>query len=242
MTENNNFRMGLRDGLPICLGYFAVSFAFGIYSVASGLSILEAVMISAFNLTSAGQYAAVPIIAAGGSFIELGLTQLVINARYALMSVSLSQKLGKSIRLKERFLFAFANTDEIFAVSVSNMVPVGRQYMLGLVFPPFLGWTIGTLAGAVAGNVLPRMVVCSLEIAIYAMFIAIVIPAAKDNRGVALAVLISIGLSCMFYFVPLLNTVSSGFSVIIIAVLVSLLMAFIAPLPDEEVGEEVPDA
>ena len=238
MTENNNLKMGLRDGLPICLGYFAVSFAFGIFAVSSGLSILEAVMISAFNLTSAGQLAAVPIIAGGGSFIELALSQLVINARYALMSVSLSQKLGRSIGLKERFLISYANTDEIFAVSVSKGQPVGKRYMLGLILPPFLGWTLGTLFGAFAGNILPEMVVCALQIAIYAMFIAIVVPAAKDNRAVALSAAISVALSCAFYFAPFLKAIPSGFSIIIIAVAVSLLMAFVAPLPDEE-SEEV---
>lgn len=242
MAENNNFRMGLRDGLPICFGYFAVSFAFGIFSVFSGLSILEAVLISAFNLTSAGQLAAVPIICSGGSFVELALSQLVINARYALMSVSLSQRLGKSIRLRERFLVAYANTDEIFAVSVSKPEQVGIKYMLGLIIPSFFGWTLGTLFGAVAGNVLPDMVVCALQIAIYAMFIAIVVPAAKDSGKVAAAAAISVALSCAFYFIPLLSSVPSGFSIIIIAVSVSALMAVVAPILEPASGEEASNA
>ena len=234
---NNSFSVGVKDGIPIGLGYLSVSFAFGIFAVSSGLSILEAVMISAFNLTSAGQLAAVPIIAGGGSFIELILSQLIINARYALMSVSLSQKLGKSIGLKERLLISYANTDEIFAVSVSKGEPVGKRYMMGLILPPFLGWTFGTLFGAFAGNILPEMVVCALQIAIYAMFIAIVVPAAKDNRAVALSAAIAVALSCAFYFAPFLKVIPSGFSIIIIAVAVSLLMAFIAPLPDEDCEE-----
>jgi len=239
MSENNNFKMGLRDGLPICLGYFAVSFAFGIFCVSSGLSIIEAVMISAFNLTSAGQLAAVPIIAAGGSFIELALSQLVINARYALMSVSLSQRLGKSIRLRERFLVAFANTDEIFAVSVSKGSPVGKLFMLGLIIPPFFGWSLGTLLGAVAGNILPDMVVCALQISIYAMFIAIVVPAAKDSGRVAIASALAVALSSAFYFAPIMKEIPSGFSIIIIAVAVSTLMAFLKPIPDEPEDGEV---
>ena len=234
--------MGMRDGLPICFGYFAVSFAFGIFSVSSGLSILEAVMISAFNLTSAGQLAAVPIICAGGSFLELALSQLVINARYALMSVSLSQRLGKSIGIKERLLIAYANTDEIFAVSVSKPEQVGIKYMIGLIVPPFLGWTLGTLFGAVAGNILPDMVVCALQIAIYAMFIAIVVPAAKDSGKVAIAAGLSVLLSCAFYFIPLLSNVPSGFSIIIIAVSVSALMALVAPIPESGGGEEAENA
>ena len=234
MRENNNLKMGLRDGLPICFGYFAVSFAFGIFAVSSGLSILEAVFISAFNLTSAGQLAAVPIIAGGGSFIELALTQLVINARYALMSVSLSQRLGSTVKMRHRFLIAFANTDEIFAVSSSKEAHVGLKYMLGLIVTPFLGWTLGTLVGAAAGNILPDMVVVALQIAIYAMLIAVVVPAAKDNGKVAIAALLAIALSCVFYFVPIFKLIPSGFSIIIIAVGVSALMAIFAPLPDEK--------
>ena len=230
--------MGLRDGLPICFGYFAVSFAFGIFAVSSGLSILEAVFISAFNLTSAGQLAAVPIIAGGGSFIELALTQLVINARYALMSVSLSQRLGSTVKMRHRFLIAFANTDEIFAVSSSKEAHVGLKYMLGLIVTPFLGWTLGTLVGAAAGNILPDMVVVALQIAIYAMLIAVVVPAAKDNGKVAIAALLAIALSCVFYFVPIFKLIPSGFSIIIIAVGVSALMAIFAPLPDEKVENE----
>ena len=230
--------MGIRDGLPICFGYFAVSFAFGIFAVSSGLSILEAVFISAFNLTSAGQLAAVPIIAGGGSFIELALTQLVINARYALMSVSLSQRLGSTVKMRHRFLIAFANTDEIFAVSSSKEAHVGLKYMLGLIVTPFLGWTLGTLVGAAAGNILPDMVVVALQIAIYAMLIAVVVPAAKDNGKVAIAALLAIALSCVFYFVPIFKLIPSGFSIIIIAVGVSALMAIFAPLPDEKAENE----
>lgn len=230
--------MGIRDGLPICFGYFAVSFAFGIFATSSGLSILEAVFISAFNLTSAGQLAAVPIIAGGGSFIELALTQLVINARYALMSVSLSQRLGSTVKMRHRFLIAFANTDEIFAVSSSKEAHVGLKYMLGLIVTPFLGWTLGTLVGAAAGNILPDMVVVALQIAIYAMLIAVVVPAAKDNGKVAIAALLAIALSCVFYFVPIFKLIPSGFSIIIIAVGVSALMAIFAPLPDEKAENE----
>ena len=238
LTEKNNFKRGLHDGLPICIGYFAVSFAFGIFSISSGLSILEAVLISATNLTSAGQLAAVPIIAAGGSFIELALSQLVINARYALMSISLSQRLGPSIRMPHRFLVAFANTDEIFAVSSSGNQLVGKNYMYGLIITPFFGWTLGTLLGAVAGNILPDILVSSLGIAIYAMFVAIVIPASKDSGKVAVAAIASVALSSAFYFVPGLSEIPSGFSIIIIAVSVSATMALFAPIPDDKSDDD----
>ena len=239
MYENNNPKIGLRDGIPICLGYFSVSFAFGIFATGEGLSVLESVMISVFNLTSAGQLAGVPIIAHGGSFLELALTQLVINLRYALMSISLSQKLGESVKLRDRFIIAFSNTDEVFAVASGQHGAVGRKYMYGLIATPILGWTLGTLFGAVAGNILPTVVVSALGIAIYAMFIAIVVPVACFDKKTGLCALVSIALSCLFYFTPVLNAVPSGFVIIICAVLASVLFAVLFPIPDEEVERDV---
>ena len=133
---NDSFSEGVKDGIPIGLGYLSVSFAFGILAVGAGLDIWQAVIISMTNLTSAGQLAAVPIIAGFGSLAELASTQLVINMRYALMSVSLSQKLGENVRLRDRFLIAFCNTDEIFAVASGKDGSVGRHYMLGLALTP----------------------------------------------------------------------------------------------------------
>ncbi|MEE0970022.1 MAG: AzlC family ABC transporter permease [Clostridia bacterium] len=180
MRENNSFKMGLRDGIPIFLGYLSVSFAFGITAMTMGLTIIEALLISMTNLTSAGQLAGLPIIAGSGSLIELAVTQLVINLRYSLMSVSLSQKLGESVKMRHRFLIAFGNTDEIFAVSTSKPEMLGRKYFFGLILMPYIGWSSGTLLGAVAGNILPQAVISALGIAIYGMFIAILVPAAKS--------------------------------------------------------------
>lgn len=233
-NENNNFLMGLRDGIPICLGYLSVSFAFGIFAVGSGLSFWEATLISMFNLTSAGQLAAVPIIAGGGSLVELIVTEFVINSRYALMSVSLSQSMGKSVRIRDRLWIAFANTDEIFAVATGRGEPVGRKYMFGLALTPYFGWTLGTVIGAVAGNVLPAILVSALGIAIYGMFIAIVVPASIANMKTALCVGASIVMSCLFKYISPLNKISGGFTIIICAVTVSLIFALLAPLPEEE--------
>ncbi len=174
--NKGGFRQGLHDGLPICFGYLSVAFAFGIFSTGSGLTLLETLLISMTNVTSAGQLAGVPIIAAGGSLAELALAQLVINLRYALMSVSLSQKLAPDVRLGDRFVIAFVNTDEVYAVAASRPGSVGRGYMYGLIIPPFLGWSTGTLIGCIAGSLLPEMIVNALGIAIYGMFIAIVLP------------------------------------------------------------------
>ena len=231
--ENNKFLKGITDGLPICIGYFAVSFAFGIAAIQSGLSWLEALLISATNLTSAGQVAGLPIIAGGGSFVEMAVSQLVINSRYSLMSVSLSQKLSDSISLPHRFLIAFGNTDEIFGVSISNKGAVGKRYMYGLILTPYLGWTLGTLFGAILGNVLPSIIIASLGVAIYGMFIAIVVPVVKKERNTALCVLLAIAISCAFKYLPFLGSIPSGFAVIICAVVPSLIFAFAAPIETE---------
>ena len=233
MRENNNFREGIRNGIPICLGYLSVSFAFGIFTVSSGLSILEALLISMTNVTSAGQLAAVPIFSGGGTLIELAVTTLVINLRYALMSVSLSQKLGPSVRFLDRFWIAFVNTDEVFAVASAKEGSVGRKYFLGLQLTPYLGWSAGTLLGAAAGNVLPAIVVSALGVAIYGMFIAIIIPPAKKHRPTALCVLAAVALSCAFRYIPALSAVPSGFVVIICAVAASVVFAILAPVKEE---------
>ena len=233
--EQNSFKRGISDGMPICIGYFSVSFAFGIFAVGAGLSVLEALLISMTNLTSAGQLAAVPIIAGGGTFLELAVSQLVINSRYSLMSVSLSQKLSRKISNIDRLLIAFGNTDEIFAVATSNKMPVGRRYMFGLILSPYLGWSGGTLFGAIAGNVLPPIVITSLGVAIYGMFIAIVVPQIKRSLSVAVCAGLAVLLSCMFKYVPFLSVVPSGFVIIICAVVAALVCALLFPIPEEEV-------
>lgn len=237
MKEINSFKKGIINGLPICFGYLSVSFAFGIFAVGSGLSILQAVIISLVNVTSAGQLAAVPIICGGGGLVELAMSQLIINSRYSLMSVSLSQKLGESIKLRHRFLIAFGNTDEVFAVASSQIENVGKNYMYGLILTPILGWTFGTLLGAVAGNILPAIVTTSLGVAIYGMFVAIVVPQLKAERSALICAAIAVTLSCAFHFLPFLKAVPSGFVVIICAVAASLIMAAVAPVKSEEVTE-----
>jgi 4-azaleucine resistance transporter AzlC len=237
--ENNSFKMGLCDGVPIALGYIAVSFAFGIYATGAGLSVIETVMISLLNLTSAGQMAGVPIIAGGGTLIELALTQLVINMRYSLMSVSLSQRFGAGVRLTDRFLIAFTNTDEIFATAISKQSSLGKRYLFALAIAPYFGWAIGTALGAVCGNILPPILMNSLGILLYAMFIAIFVPAAKANTGVALAVSLAIALSAVFYYAPYLSEIPRGFVIMICSVLVSLLFAIAAPIKAEEGENEI---
>ncbi len=238
MKENNSFLKGISDGMPICLGYVSVAFAFGIFAVDSGLSWIHALMISMTNVTSAGQLAAVPIILSGGTLIEIALSQLVINLRYALMSVSLSQKLGKSVRFLDRFIISFVNTDEVFAVASANEKKVGRKYLYGLILTPYLGWSAGTLLGAAAGNILPASVISALGIAIYGMFVAIVVPEVKKHRPTALCVITAIILSCMFTYTPGLKNIPSGFSIIICAGAASAIFAAISPQSGEAEDDE----
>ena len=237
-SENNSFKTGLRDGVAIGLGYLSVSFAFGLFATSSGLTVWQTLLISMLNLTSAGQLAAVPIITSAGSFFELGLTQLVINLRYSLMSISLSQRLGDTVRVRDRFLISFANTDEVFAVSSSRGEMLGRKYFFGLIISPYLGWSLGTLLGALAGNILPLIVVSALGVAIYAMFIAIIVPEMKKKFKTALAAFSGIALSCLFFYIPVLNKIPSGFVIVICAVLISALFAVICPIDTEEKEEK----
>ena len=226
--------MGLRDGMPIGIGYFAISFAFGLFSASFGLSWLESLAISMLNLTSAGQIAAVPIIAGGGTLFELALTQLVINARYALMSVSLSQRLGPSVSLKDRFLIAFVNTDEIFAVACGKNSLLGKKYLFSLALYPYVGWSVGTLFGALLGGILPDFLSTAFSVALYAMFIAILMPVAKISGPTTLCILSAILLSCAFKFVPALSVVHSGMVIVIIAAVLSTVFALIAPVDDDD--------
>ena len=147
---NNAFLRGIRHGIPIALGYLSVSFTFGMKAVGDGMTPLQALLISATNLTSAGQFAGLPLMTGGASLIEMALTQVVINLRYALMSLSLGQRLDGTMNTLSRLLFSFANTDEIFAVASSQPEKVGRNYLFGLILTPYFGWTVGTLLGAVA--------------------------------------------------------------------------------------------
>ena len=225
---------GVRDGIPIGLGYLSVSFGFGISAVNGGLSPILAVLISLTNLTSAGQVAGLDIILKAGTVIEMILTQLVINARYFLMSLSLSQKLDTSFTTRHRFLAAFGITDEIFGVASAKKGLLRPSYMYGLILLPLLGWTGGTLLGALAGSVLPYAIRNALGIAIYGMFVAIVVPPAKRERGVLVAALLGIAISLILAYVPLFSFVTSGFSVIVSALVAATAAALLFPVKKEE--------
>ena len=223
---------GLRDGIPIAAGYLSVAFGFGILCVESGLTPLQAWVISATNLTSAGQVAGVGVIAAGSSYIEMALTQLVINLRYSLMGISLSQKLDDSFHTPQRLIVAHGITDEIFAAAHAQKDPLTPRYMYGLILIAFLGWTSGTLLGAVAGEILPRAFTEAMGIALYGMFLAVFVPAARADRGIFMVVAIAAAASLLFYYI--LTVVSTGFAIILSAILAAAVGAWLFPIADEE--------
>lgn len=231
-----NIKTGIKDSLPIAFGYLGVSFTFGILAVSYGIDAGTATLISLLNLTSAGQFAGVTAIAGGAGYVELFLTQLIINLRYSLMSLSLSQKLSKDFHTGKRLIASFVITDEIFAVASSKNDPVTFPYMVGLGVPPIIGWTLGTLLGAVAGSNLPSSVNSALSVALYGMFVAIVLPPAREHKPIALIAVIALVISCILYYVPIFDFIGSGFSIIITTIIAAGLGAFLFPV-DPDQGE-----
>ncbi len=234
----SNFTKGLRDGIPIALGYLSVSFTFGIQCVAVGLSWWQAFLISLCNLTSAGQFAGLGIMTSGaGAYIEMVSTQFIINLRYALMGLSLSQKVDESVKGIHRWFTGFGITDEIFAVAMGNIHKVSNKYLYGLIILPVIGWSGGTVLGAAAGSVLPEVVRSALCIAIYGMFLAIIIPPAKKSSAVLRVILTAAALSCCFRYIPGMNKISGGFAIIISTVAAAGLGALLFPVDEGEQRE-----
>lgn len=234
LNTRSDYLKGLKDGLPIGLGYLSVSFAFGIMAVQKGLPPIAAILISMTCLTSAGQVAGVETIAACGGLAEIAMAQLIINLRYSLMSLSLSQKLCSKYSLFHRITTSFGVTDEVFAVASAHTGEVTPKYMYGLITLPYIMWAAGTAAGAFLGNILPEIVRSALGIAIYGMFIAIVIPPARRFKGVLVVALIAAALSCVIKFIPIFSGITSGFSVIICTVIAAAVGALLFPKPTED--------
>lgn len=234
MRQEKTFPKGLKDGIPICLGYLSVSFTFGMMAAKGGLPLWAIQLISMTNLTSAGQFAGTALILSGGAYLEIAVTTFVINLRYTLMGVSLSQKLEPSMPGWKRALLAFGNTDEIFAVAMQQKGLVSGRYLLGLIMLPYIGWASGTLLGATAFGALPASAASALNIAIYWMFVAILVPPMRRLRPVLFTVCVSAGISCIFRFVPALSGLSSGWVIIFCAVAASAWAAVRYPVGEED--------
>lgn len=235
--RGSEYRAGVNRGLPVGMGYFSVSFGFGAMAVSQGLGAWDAALISLTNMTSAGQFAGLTVIVAAASLWEMVLTQLIINSRYALMSLALSQRMGQRIGLLPRLLIAFFNTDEIFALAMSRTEPLTLPYMLGLGTLPILGWTGGTLCGGLAGSVLPVSIRGALGVMLYGMFVAIVVPPARQEKPVLAVVTLAVVLSCLFSWTPGLKDVSAGISIVICTVAAAAVCAVFFPVADEEAAQ-----
>lgn len=229
----NEFTLGVRRGMPVGMGYLSVSFGFGTLAASQGIRVLDAALISATNVTSAGQFAGLTLILAAAGLWEVILTQIIINSRYALMSLALSQRMGEKIGLLPRLFIAFMNTDEIFALAMSRTEPLTVPYLLGLGTLPFLGWTDGTLLGALAGSVLPQNIRTALGVMLYGMFVAIVVPPAKKERPVLFCVLLALVCSSLLDWVPCLQNISAGVAIVIATVIAAAAAALLFPIKEE---------
>lgn len=232
--ENLKFyRKGLKDGIPIALGYFAVAFTLGIVAKNAGLSALETMLAAALTNASAGAYAAFSVIKEDSGFLEMAITQLVVNIRYLLMAAALSQKLAQKTSTLHRSLIAFDVTDEIFGISIAQKGTLNPFYNYGAATVSIPGWALGAFFGVVMGNVLPIAVVSALSVGLYGMFLAIIIPPARKNKVIALLVLVSMASSFVFTKTPILADLSEGMRVIILTVVISLLAAILFPVYKE---------
>ena len=232
--RRKEFFAGMKAGMPVCIGYFSVSFGFGAMAVAQGLTIWQAILISASNLTSAGQFAGLTVIAAGAAMIEMILTQLVINSRYALMSLAIGQRFGPKVGTGKRLIAAFFNTDEVFALGMSRGKDITTSFFAGAGIVSAIGWTGGTAMGAVAGSLLPQDIRMALGVMLYGMFIAIVVPQAKEEKTILVSVLLALVFSCLFAWLPGLKEVSEGLAIVICTVAAAALCAVLFPVREEE--------
>lgn len=233
----SEFRSGIKAGIPVCVGYFSVSFGFGAMAVSQGLTVGQATLISVLNLTSAGQFAGLTVITAGAAILEMVLTQLVINSRYALMSVALGQKLGPQVGIRQRLLAAFFNTDEVFALGMTRAGCLTTAYFVGAGMVSALGWSAGTVLGAVAGALLPLSVRLALGTMLYGMFIAIVVPQARREKPMLVCMVLALIISCLFTWVPVLKEISGGLAIVICTVAAAAVCAALFPLKEEEAAE-----
>ena len=236
MKESNSqaFRRGFRDGIPIGLGYLAVSFSIGIAARNIGLNAFQGFLMSLLNNASAGEYAGLTVIAANSPYIEVAIVTLITNARYLLMSCAMSQRLSPDLSLGHRLLMSYDITDELFGIAISRPGTLNPYYTYGAMVTPLPGWAFGTMLGVIAGNIMSPRIVSAFSVALFGMFIAIIIPPSKQNKVVAglvtLAFISSFAATCL----PWISTLSDGTRTIILTVVLSAGAAFFFPVPTED--------
>lgn len=233
--NNCDFVYGLKKGIPITLGYVPVAFTFGLIAVKGGIPVWIAILISLTNLTSAGQFAGTGLIISGASLLEISVTTFVINIRYMLMSLSLSQKIVEKMPIIKRGIMAFGITDEVFSVASMEEGDISFAYMMGLIIGPYFGWALGTVLGALTCSVLPEPFQNSMGIALYAMFIALVVPAAKKSRAALIVAAIAIFINSILTWVPKINIISEGWAIIIATIAACTFGAILFPREEGEV-------
>lgn len=228
------FFEGIRDGFPIGAGYFAVAFSLGIVAQKAGLNAFQGFIASFFNVASAGEYALFSSMQVGATYLEIAIITFVINARYFLMSCSLSQKFNQNTRFIHRLALGFGVTDEIFGITISRKGFINPYYNYGAILISVPLWSLGTSLGIIAGNLLPLNVVSALSVALYGMFLAIIIPPTKKNKAVLICVILSFVLSFLCSILPLIKNLSSGNRTIILTILISSIIALIFPINENE--------
>jgi predicted branched-subunit amino acid permease len=226
------YKSGIKDGIPICLGYIAVSFTFGIVAKNAGLTPFQAVLMSATNFTSAGQFAALGLIGTSATYLEMAITQLIINLRYCLMSCSLSQKLDSRKTFLHRFFMALGISDEVFGVSVCREGKLNPFYTYGVMSISMPGWAFGTFLGIVSGNILPERIISALSIALYGMFLAVIIPPAKGNKILSGLILLSMLMSLVISKISIFSQITAGFKIIFLTILIAGIAAVLFPLKE----------
>ena len=232
LTNRQILNEGIRDGIPIGLGYFVVAFTLGIAAKHAGLTPFQGFLTSFLNNASAGEYAAFTVIAADASYLEMALITLVANARYMLMSTVLSQKFSPNTPFYHRILVGFDVTDEIFGITVARQGKLNPFYNYGAMLVALPGWSIGTALGIMAGNILPISVVSALSVALYGMFLAVIIPPAKKDRVIAITVVISFILS--FIAANVFSDISAGTRTIALTILIAGVAAFAYPVNEKD--------
>ena len=230
MKQLKPFVRGMRDGIPIGLGYLAVSFSLGIAARNAGLTAVQGFVMSWLGMASAGEYAAITVIAAGAPYWEMAIVTLVTNARYLLMSFALSQHLAPELSIGHRLLIGYSVTDELFGVSIAQETPLNPRYCYGAYLVAIPCWATGTALGVIAGNMLPLRIVSALSVALFGMFLAVIVPPAKKDKIVALFVLLGFGLSFAASRLPWISSLSSGTRTILLTVLLAAVAAALFPV------------
>ncbi len=234
LNQIDCFKKGLKDGVPIATGYLAVSFTLGIATKKVGMNTFQATLMSFLNLTSAGEFAAIGLIGTGASYLEMAITQFIINIRYFLMSCALSQKLEKNLPFFHRFFLAFGITDEIFGLSVSVSGKLNPYYTYGMMTLAIPGWALGTCLGVITGNALSPRILSAFSVALYGMFLAVIVPPMRKNKILAGIVIISMFMSGLFSKLPIIKNMSSGFQIIILTILIAGIAAILFPIQEDK--------